>query len=215
MLVTDSTVKFWTDLKVGDIVNISDSQAIEQDMQDNDEIDGIEYAITSIDTYSIKDDLGTFKFFNLKDMSEQSQALKMVVKIIDNEIDHFIYFQIDDIPVGNRVDFLEQGFEFFFSNHEEDIDPLDLEFNPDLSDPTGKVYNKYMETLGEIGHVPAESGIDEPLMCQVVEYLYEGEEEVENERLMIIEEGDGECGGLITLLSGTTLTLADIEIYKQ
>jgi hypothetical protein len=234
IILDKSMPKFWRKLKIGSAITLTDLQAIKESLTTNDHSLKREYIISSKASIKLEGGIGEYLLFDFAD----ADNMRLIAKIVGEEMDIRIYFQIPEVPLGNRKDLvckLENCWMFKppadpdnFNPETFDFDTLELVDWASLQmDVDGNkqdvVYNKKAtRTLIGRFHDTEESSSSD---CLAAITEYQAESKVDNPELVIIEIGgslDGEKeegrqneGGFMSILLGSNLSLSAIEIYEK
>lgn len=244
MNITKHDPEFWQAVRPGDIIALTDEQAIQDSLEKGLGAEGMQYEVKRVTRIRELNELCEWLLFDL----DSEEELRLMVKIVDNEIDIRIYFAAEEFRAGDRVDMLEQDCYWLFKEPEDpdNFDPVELQFTEELEwsvplDNDGVVDNVlfqqkgFGELFGKVTITPAESGMDN-LVASVVELVTN--EDVPNPELLIMETGavgsividydeeedketteetetDSERrGGLIELFVGTPINLSEVEVFS-
>lgn len=206
----------WENIRKGNMVVLSDSQALDEAMEKKDSLEGITYMVTERKTFREQSDLCRVHFLTLKGESAvDDEELTLAIKVVDEDFTATVFFPAPDFPEDmTRLALLEDGLDFLWDLEvDEDVLATELEFadgiEAPLEDSNGNQKNVEFKKKG----IPLFGEINDPgpTFCTFVEYLAE---DFENPELLITEIGDDEEeGGVITALIGAQIGASDIQVY--
>jgi len=189
----------WYAVKPKSIITVSDAQGIQDSMRRGLGVRGIDYTVQSIARCNQVDGLSTHLLFTLGD-SEQTTYL--VVKIVDELVDLFLFFEPPGLPSGGRPELLERGMQWLFQapQNPDNFDPADLRYTMTIHQsvpaadgqgaPTDLTY--VLKSQGELQanytETPPRQGLPQEMLATVVEYRTE--EPTDNPELLILEVGE-------------------------
>jgi len=201
--------KFWLQVKPGDIVLLSDKQALEDSMKAGLGVKPLKYSVDSIVSITDFDGLATWRLFHMKS-ADVSQELLMTVKVVDRLFDVLLYYQTDFQP-GSREDIVRRGDLFLFQKPTDPTNyaPKDLLFTDSLEKDGCRWVVKLGSFHGEAKFTPDKTGVGD-LFATMTEYsLTSGV--TDDKELLIVELGKD--NGLITLYAGCTVNLNEVDIF--
>jgi hypothetical protein len=220
-----SKPEFWEKIKVNNIVTLKDEQGIEDSMEQSKGIGGLDYTVKSVKTITQTDNLCKWLVFEL---DSADQVLWMVAKIVDEDVDVIIYFDIPEFPSGSREEMLDNDMFWLFQEPEnhDDFDVSELKFSKDMflnHEVDGKVEELHYQLkpqgqlFGTCKTSPSPSGIGDTFMG-VMEYSTG--QECENPEFLILEEGEipryqedeDTEGGWITILLGCKVRGTEVDV---
>ncbi len=218
---------FWREIKPGSTVTLTDEQSISASLELGLGMKGLDYVVKSILKIKEKQGLAEWLMFSLDD---DEQEIYLVVKIVDQDLSVYVYYEPDEFDTGNRRDVIERGESWVFEEP-PDIDNFkydDLEYSREIvlnfEIVNEKGEEEEIEILfemkgqgvlyGTCAHDPEQSGT-ENLMAAIVEYRTE--DEYENPEAMILELGGAwsDEGGMITFMLGCTINLSEVDVLKS
>lgn len=191
--------EFWLGIRQGDSIVLSDRQAIEESLRRDQGADGMTYLVKSTTHVRELSSLCQWIFLELDD---DQQDVRLLVKIVDQEIDLLVIFPVDGFEPGNREDMIDREEFWLFQEPEdtEDFDLTTLEYTKgidwdapcDDSIGDGIISTTYAqkaqgELHGQVFCYPEESGIGDQI-ATIIEYTTD--DEVDNPELLIIEVGE-------------------------
>ena len=213
MILEKTDKRYWDQIEVGDMISLSDPQSI-LDAQEAG-LESFNLEVKRIRKITQEDDLVTW---NLYDIQQQETNLVLLVKIVDAEIDTYIFFEEEELSQMDRDDLINTDLEFLFEEfNQEDIESSsELCFTSSIfkeecefeRKPQGELYGKSCVS-------PVQSGCDEVEFVTLVEYQADLNE-LDNNQFLILEEGgeDSPSGGLVTCYSGSPISMFDVELFK-
>jgi hypothetical protein len=204
--------EYWKHLSIGDQISLNDKQSIEDSLDQDESIDGLELTIVGINVINLQD-MVEYRVFHLTS-PKSTQDLFLILKIVDDAMDIRLYFELDQIEPGTRVDMIENEMHWLFNEplEPDNFELLDLTYSDMIESPSGEEYDKKLEMHGDIMREPAQSGVENPNLLTLVEYFTEAE--VDNDYILFLEEGDSDAGGLITAYAGYNISVNDIEVFR-
>jgi len=213
MILEKTDKRYWNQIKVGDMVSLSDPQSI-QDAQEAG-LTSFDLQVKRIRKINQEDDLVNW---NLYDIQQQEESLVLLVKIVDENIDTYIFFEEPELSQMDRDDLLDADLGFLFEETDEEIEASsELSFTAAIfKDDCEFVRKPQGELYGESRMSPIPSGCDETEFVTLVEYQADINE-LDNNQFLIIEEGGEDCpaGGLVTCYSGSPISMLDVECWPK
>ena len=123
-------INYWTKAKVGDSIQLSDIQTIEQCMIEDRSTDGIYYPIKTIHTLKEMEGLCTWLLFELDENDDQ---LTVLVKSVENDTDIRVYYALPGVEPGSRQDMINEGFDWIFDQDPQVCSDInELNFTQDI-----------------------------------------------------------------------------------
>ncbi|MDP8239519.1 MAG: hypothetical protein P9X24_10555 [Candidatus Hatepunaea meridiana] len=217
---------FWREIHPGSTITLTDEQSISDSMERGEGIKGRDYIVESVWKIRQEDGFAEWLLFNLDD---EDQEIWLVVKIVDQNVGIFVYYEPDEFAAGNRRDVIERG-DLWLFNEPDDVDnfrfdelkfvreilwTVDIEDDGDVKEKEILYQLKGQGVLyGSCRHDPIQPGL-ERIMATVIEY--DTSEDYENPELMILELGGekGDEGGLISLMVGSNINMSEVEVLKS
>ncbi len=222
-----STPSFWRDVKPGSTITLSDAQALEDSMERGEGVEPRDYTIESV--WKIRESAGLAEWI-LFQLDDEEQELYLVVKIVDQDLDLFVFYEPEEFEPGNRADIVERGDTWLFEEP-EDVENFTLEelnfvselsFTFEFEEEEGSaemsaVHYKMKEQgvlYGECTREPAMSGLERVMAC-VVEY--NSLEDQHNPGVFVLELGGEHSneGGLISMMMGARINLVEVDVLKS
>ncbi len=225
----NATTAWWRNLPLGSVVMLSDEQALEDSAQEGRGRVAREFTIEEIRTITDMNNLATWKLFRLY---EVKQELWLMAKLVDENIDLRVYYQVPDneFKTGNRRAMIDNGVLWLF---QQPADPnhfsyTDLHYTMEIQGPTepGQAQLLYeMKDQGEMYGTMVTVNTQNPIgeRCFVTLVEYGANRDCENPELLVLEMGgvspeasvpDSGEGGLIVMLQGTPLNDNEIEVLQ-
>ncbi|MEK0445134.1 MAG: hypothetical protein RLZZ399_455 [Verrucomicrobiota bacterium] len=211
----------WLALKPQSIITVSDAQGIQDSMRRGLGVRGIDYTVRSIEQCTHVDGFSKHLFLTLAD---PEQTVYLMVKIVDEWVDLYLYFEPPDLAGGARADLLDRGMFWLFEEPQDAsrYDPAELRYTRMLSqwvpDPSGGANRELiyrMKSQGEIQchHVetPARQGMSSRMLATLVEYR--ADEAGENPEFLILEVGEmRSTRSFVRFFQGCPITLAEVDV---
>ena len=225
----NATTAFWRSLPLGSVVSLSDEQALEDSAAEGRGREPRDFTVEEIRTITEMNNLATWKLFRLY---EVKQELWLMAKLVDENIDLRVYYQVPDneFKTGNRRAMIDNGMLWLF---QQPADPehfryTDLRYTMEIQGPSepGQPSLLYeMKDQGELYGTMVTVNAKNPIgeRCFVTLAEYGANRDCENPELLLLEMGgvspettvpDSEEGGLIVMLMGTPLNENEIEVLQ-
>lgn len=201
--MTKHNLNYWTPLKKGDVVILSDEDSILEDLDNGGEGEGLSMTVT---------DLAQFEFehgevLNLYTLEKQDQKLFLSITSFEDDFDLAVFCQ-EEAVYGDRNDLeREELLELIFDVDEDEC--ID-EFK--MREIIMKDMDCYeLDPSGEILTVDDESGE----FHNVARYTCLSD--AEDPLLLVTEEGhlDNEFGGYVSMYWGDAVRVGDITIFRR
>lgn len=188
----------WRNINPGDSVVLTDEQAIQESLRRDQGADGLTYLVQSVIKISELNGLCEWRLLKLDD---EEQDVRLLIKIVDDEVDLRVVFGADGFESGNRQDMIDAE-ELWLFNEPEDPDNFDLIelqfanevlWNVPVGGPTGDgmveaTYRKKVRDFyGRVFTDPPESGVGDQI-ATIVEYVTDAD--CDNPELLILETGE-------------------------
>ncbi len=205
--------EYWDQIEVGDMISLSDPQSIKDAEEAG--LSGFDLEVKRIRKICQEDNLVSW---NLYDIQQQSESLVLLVKIVDEDIDAYIFFEEEELSQMNRDDLIEANLSFLFEETDEEVESsselsfTDVVFKEEcefVRKPQGELYGSSLVA-------PVPSGCEETEFVTLVEYQADINE-LDNNQFLILEEGgeDSPSGGLVTCYTGSPISMMDVELFKK
>ena len=215
----------WREIRPGSTITLSDQQAIADSIEQGEGVRGRDYLVNTV--WRIRQDESLVEWLLFK-LDDDEQEIYIVVKIVDRDLNLFVYFEPNEFQPGNRRDTIERGDTWLFEEP-DDVDDFrfdDLKFVREIVwtieiEDNGGVQDKDVSyrmkgqgvLYGTCTHDPAQADL-ERMMAAIIEYS--SESDYENPELMLLELGGerGEDGGLISLMIGCSINKSEVDVLK-
>lgn len=204
---------FWqNEVAAGMFITIKD----EKEILESGKMEGLDYKIRYVRTFRDSDGLAEW---NLLYLESESSPAWLLVKIVGDDIDFRVYYAEygpDFFKEGHRVDVLEWEQNWIFQEPEdpEDFNIADLRYTQSIFiDNDGSDIEYKMKDFGEIyGELSEEPSqiITSPTPAIIVEYA--ATTECDDPELLILEIGEEDDGGFISLLMGNPVGIQELEV---
>ena len=214
---------FWQDVDPGDLVVLSDAQAmVEALRQGLDGSGGLNYEVRRVLRI---EELSGLAEWSLLELAGADQVWLMA-KMSGDQVDLRVYFEVPEFPAGNRADLLEAEMHWLFEDPGPDWNSryTELRFTSTITidqggendEPTSTSYRlkPFGAQYGSLREQPEIPGATlRP--ATVIEYL--AGVETENPELLLLELGgeDAPEGGFIMMMLGCPVAPTDVKIFKQ
>ncbi|MDO8571162.1 MAG: hypothetical protein Q7R79_00595 [bacterium] len=232
-VLTEETAEFWRWLKPGQMVIVNDLQALMDANKLASPATSMDYEIKSSINVPIEKIGGEYWLYEVEGGGE---TLLLVVKMARQTFDVRMYFQVQELPTGNRLELArDQGCDWLFlppvdsvdlqdRRNLQDFPPNQWRYTGDIQAPiTDKSGTRTVTFLkkdpgelgGECSFDPPDQGLEgKQLFGTAVEYRTE--EQTLNPELLILEIGlpESEEGGLIKIYLGAPVRLSEIEVLR-
>jgi hypothetical protein len=211
----------WFIVKPKSVITVSDAQGIQDSMKRGKGVRGIDYTVRTVARMDQLEGLSTHLFFTLDD---PEQAVNLLVKIVDNAVDLFLYFPVPGLEPGGRRDLLDRGMLWLFQEPSDpnNYTPEELRYSMTVRQTVEKdgsqvevIYNekgqgelqcKYQET-------PPRSGMKQDLLATVVEYR--AVKPVENPEFLVLEVGEQQGPqSYVQFFLGCPIKLSEVDVLS-
>ncbi len=227
--------EFWMDLGLGSVITLQDPQAVEDMIRRGQGAFAQQCEVDKIFRIREREGLAEWHMFHL---NEPTQELWLMAKIVGRNMDLRVYYQPpeDQFMPGNRRQLVERGDAWLFHEPARGFHWNDLEYFPEITQNLqlgdGSVVRvpyhlKPQGVLhGSVRITPEEYGIRNPLLTTIAEYrcafpqpsaaeYHPDIPVIENPELLILEIGDDEEGGRITLSLGADISPNYLGVMKR
>ena len=201
-------------LRVGTLVMLSDQQTIQEEMDKNNYVSGVDAKVVEVTEYT-----------------EQNGNLKISVAKLDRENNYVITveasdgeyysvlafvpdaFSVNGFPGGNRVDLLDAGFHWLFNPPDnlldENFKANTLEFSKEMNNERDGEVANFIPLHDTLYGTSSENKL-------FAFAHYRADREWDNTECFILEHGDleDEAGGYITFFQGAILNDGELEVLK-
>jgi len=215
------TPAFWDDVKVGDVVQMMDEQALEDSRKRGNGLNPIDYTVGEVRTIGEVTGLGTWMMYRLDDPGQQT--LWLVLKIVDELMDVRVYYTPDEDFTPNNRDTLVNEGKIWMLDTTQGLPIMDALFAPSIAyvekhDDGSEISLNYIRKTStltaEMAIDPPPAGLPLRMMTLVTEY--NTSQSCLNPELLVLEVGDDEQqGGLMQLFLGANLGEADFAVLKR
>lgn len=197
-LTSEAEAAHWKQIKVGDLVTLTDQQTIELLMKDKKAgfAMGVELTVRSVGRLREQNRLAEWivaEFEPVRIEGEDS-VWYLVVKIVDDSFDLRVMFVPDGVPSGSRHDLLEAGHTWLFMPPEDEFnfEAGDLQFTEAIDqqiDGQDVVYHqKHQGVLfAEYDEDPRLPNVTYPQFATVLEYRTDAG--IDNPEILVLELG--------------------------
>jgi hypothetical protein len=103
----------WINLEPGAFVTLSDQQALQDSKDRGEGLKGIDYKVESLAVAKDSEGFGTWVLINLND---GHQKLLLMVKGVDDFVDHRVYYESPEFRPDRREDVIARGDTWLFEN---------------------------------------------------------------------------------------------------
>lgn len=209
----------WLTVKPKSIITISDAQGIQDAMRRGLGVKGIDYTVASVARMNHLDRLSTHLFFTLNDAE---QVVYLLVKIVDDLVDPYLYFAVPGLVAGTRQELLDAGMLWLFQQppDPDNYDPASLSYSLSVRQTVEKdgrqtEVNYNLKGQGELQcdyhEIPTPSGMSDDLLATVVEYRTA--QPVENPEFLILETGaQRSASSYVQFFLGCAIRLSEIDV---
>lgn len=205
----------WLNLKAGSTLVLSDEQSLMDSKKRGFGLNPINFTVTRVTKIQEAKGLVTYIFVDIED---GVQPLRLMVKIVDENVDFRLYYKSEDFISASRQAVTERGDYWLFQKpaDENNFTPLDLKYTMDIKqtiDGKDIVYDR--KPSGELSGIalenPVRAGLQN-LLATITEY--KTNQETENPELMLFEIGDklNKSGGEISLYFGSPIHENEIQV---
>lgn len=205
----------WLNLKAGSTLALSDEQSLMDSKKRGFGLNPISFTVTRVTKVQEAKGLVTYIFVDIED---GVQPLRLMVKIVDENVDFRLYYKSEDFVSASRQTATSRGDYWLFQQppDENNFTLLDLKYTIDIKqtiDNKEIVYSQ--KPSGELSGIalenPARTGLKN-LLATITEY--KTKQETENPELMLFEIGDklNKDGGEITLYFGSPIHENEIQV---
>lgn len=214
---------FWQHIQPGNLVVLSDAQALlEAVRQGLDAEGGLNYEVKRVLRLQELNDLAQWVMLRL----EGADEVWLMAKIVGAEVDLRVYFEVPELPPGNRADMIAREMYWLFEDPGPDWQSRynDLDFARMITldqapaesttatsthyqqKPWGTLYASCQEVP------PGATG--KPYPAAVIEY--HTEDPSDNPQLLLLELGGEQDtdGGYITMMLGCTMDPSELRVFK-
>lgn len=206
----------WLSFPPGSFITLSDDQSKQDSQKRGQGFNGIRYAV---ETHAVADDTEGFATWVFIGLNDQIQKLMLVVKSVDDAIDHRIYYANEQFRPARREEVIQRGDLWLFEPpaDENNFDPADLQYTAEITQKTDDgelvyVRKEQGERHADYVETPNRSGARD-LMATIVEYSTA--DKTENPEVMILEIGSAaRRTGEVNFYLGCAIDPAEIDVLK-
>jgi len=208
----------WYTVKQKSIITVSDAQGIQDSMKRGQGVRGIDYTVKAVARMDQLNGLSTHLLLTLDD---SQQTVYLLVKIVDHDLDLFLYFPVPGLDSGSRSELLERGMLWLFQEPQDpnNYAPEDLRYTMSVSqtleNQSEVVYNQ--KGQGELQckyqELPPRSGMPLEQLATVVEYRTA--QSVENPEFLIVEVGEQRGPrSYVQFFLGCPIKLSEVDVLS-
>ena len=206
----------WLHFPPGSFITLSDSQSMEDSQKRGEGFQGIRFAVEST---LVADDTEGFASWVMLQLNDNHQRLMLVVKAVDNAIDHRIYYANEDFRPARREEVVRSGDTWLFEAPKDanNFEPADLRYAAEIVQTIGERVITYVrkdqgERHANATETPNPLGLTQQI-ATVVEYSTS--DATDNPELLVLEIGAASRRtGEITLYLGCPIRESEIDILK-
>lgn len=216
----EANSSFWRNVRVGDIVSLSDARTLVERMKGGKGPTPENYEIKSILAAKSLNNLADWIFFKL----DETNGLCLMAKIVDNNLSLCVIRDAHDWEPQTRQKLIDNDILFMFNQPDnpnnfnvEDLTYSDqiFEDNEVVNGPGRTEY--YLKPQGEMhckaSISPSQSGVGEQF-ATIVEYAAEMNKGHVDPECMILEVGAG-GNGVVNILVGRPLAYVDVNVMRR
>ena len=206
----------WLHFPPGSFITLSDSQSMEDSQKRGEGFQGIRFAVEST---LVADDTEGFCSWVMVQLNDNHQRLMLVVKAVDNAIDHRIYYANEDFHPARREEVVRRGDTWLFEApaDENNFEAADLRYAAEIVQTIDERVITYVrKDQGERHANATETPNPLGLMQQIATLVeYATSDATENPELLVLEIGAASRRtGEITLYLGCPIRESEIDILK-
>ena len=206
----------WLHFPPGSFITLSDSQSLEDSQKRGEGFQGIRFAVEST---LVADDTEGFASWVMLRLNDSHQRLLLVVKAVDDALDHRIYYANEDFRPARREEVVRRGDTWLFEAPEDEnnFEPADLRYTAEIVQTTDERAITYVrkdqgERHANATETPNPLGLTQQI-ATVVEYSTS--DATENPELLVLEIGAASRRtGEITLYLGCPIRESEIDLLK-
>ena len=206
----------WLHFPPGSFITLSDSQSLEDSQKRGEGFQGIRFAVEST---LVADDTEGFASWVMLQLNDNHQRLLLVVKAVDNALDHRIYYANEDFRPARREEVVRRGDTWLFEAPEDEnnFEPADLRYAAEIVQTLGDRAITYVrkdqgERHANATETPNPLGLTQQI-ATVVEYSTS--DATDNPELLVLEIGAASRRtGEITLYLGCPIRETEIDLLK-
>jgi len=206
----------WLRFPPGSFITLSDNQSMEDSQKRGEGFKGIRFAVEST---MVADDTEGFGSWVMVQLNDNHQRLMLVVKAVDNAIDHRIYYANEDFHPARREEVIRRGDTWLFEAPEDEhnFEAADLRYAAEIVQTVGERVVTYVrkdqgERHTNATETPNPLGLTQQI-ATIVEYATS--DATENPELLVLEIGAASRRtGEVTLYLGCPIRESEIDILK-
>ncbi|MDB6174961.1 MAG: hypothetical protein JWL59_4272 [Chthoniobacteraceae bacterium] len=206
----------WINLLPGAFITLSDQQALQDSKDRGEGLKGIDYKVESLAVAKDSEGFGSWVLLNLND---GHQKLLLLIKGVDELIDHRIYYESPEFRPDRREDVVARGDTWLFDNGDT-ASPnaaASLRYAAEINYATNGNEVRYIlkdqgERHADYSEKPSLSGAAD-LVVTLVEYSTG--DPTDNPEMLVLEIGAaGRRTGEVSLYFGCAINPSEIDIVK-
>jgi len=206
----------WLWFPPGSFITLSDNQSMEDSQKRGEGFHGIRFAVEST---IVADDTEGFGAWVMVQLNDNHQRLMLVVKAVDNALDHRIYYANEDFHPARREEVVRRGDTWLFEAPEDanNFEAADLRYAAEIVQTLGERVVTYVrkdqgERHANATETPNPLGLTQQI-ATIVEYATS--DATDNPELLVLEIGAASRRtGEITLYLGCPIRESEIDILK-
>ena len=206
----------WLRFPPGSFITLSDNQSMEDSQKRGEGFQGIRFAVQST---LVADDTEGFGSWVMVQLNDNHQRLMLVVKAVDNALDHRIYYANEDFRAARREEVVRRGDTWLFESPEDEnnFEAADLRYAAEIIQTVGERVITYGrkdqgERHANATETPNPLGLTQQIATLVE---YSTSEATDNPELLVLEIGAASRRtGEITLYLGCPIRESEIDILK-
>ena len=206
----------WLHFPPGSFITLSDSQSMEDSQKRGEGFQGIRFAVEST---LVADDTEGFASWVMLQLNDNHQRLMLVVKAVDNALDHRIYYANEDFHPARREEVVRRGDTWLFEAPEDEhnFEAADLRYAAEIVQTVGERVITYVrkdqgERHANATETPNPLGLTQQI-ATLVEYATS--DATDNPELLVLEIGAASRRtGEVTLYLGCPIRESEIDILK-
>jgi len=206
----------WLHFPAGSFITLSDNQSMEDSQKRGEGFQGIRFAVESTIVADDTEGFGTWVMLRLND---GHQRLRLVVKAVDNEMDHRLYYASEDFRAARREEVIRRGDTWLFEAPEDEnnFEAADLFYAAEIIQTDGDRVITYVrkdqgERHANVTETPNPLGLNAQI-ATIVEYSTS--DTTANPELMLLEIGAAtRRTGEVALYVGCPIRESEIDILK-
>ena len=206
----------WLRFPTGSFITLSDNQSMEDSQKRGEGFQGIRFAVEST---MIADDTEGFGSWVMVQLNDNHQRLMLVVKAVDNALDHRIYYANEGFRPARREEVVRRGDTWLFEAPEDEnnFKASDLRYAAEIVQTVGERVITYIrkdqgERHATVTETPNPLGLTEQI-ATLVEYATS--DATDNPELLVLEIGAASRRtGEVALYLGCPIRESEIDLLK-